>query len=238
MSDEIRIKKNNLWKAATFLLVVALAIVLIFSNVTKTTGNVSSDVDVIDLKGFLSDNSLYPSLGPEDADIVVVEFSDFQCPYCALASGLPEFASQYVAQYPDLISSAQKVQELASEGKIRFVYVSMSFLGEESVYATQAALCANEQGLFWEMHDAIFSVHDGKENNGKFSKENLKKIAQGINSLDTNEFNNCLEKDDTLVDAKKIASAASTIVSGTPSFFVNGQQVSASWNALSTAIGL
>ena len=240
MSDEIKIKKSSIWKISTIVLIVALVVVLFvfrgggFSAQAVVNSNGASDK--VNLNGFLADSSLFPSLGPENANIVVVEFSDFQCPYCALASGLPKFAQQYVSQYPDLVDAARKIQEMAAKGEIRFIYVPMSFLGEESVYAAQASLCANKQGKFWEMHDAIFTAHDGKENNGKYSKDNLKILAKKISGLDAAKFNSCLDNDETLSDVKKVASAASSVVSGTPSFFVNGQQVSASWNSLSAAI--
>lgn len=179
------------------------------------------------------------SLGPEDAEITVTEFSDFQCPFCAMASGLPLWTADYQSQYSDLIGSAKKIQDLAKEGKLKFVYVPMSFLGQESVYSAQAALCADEQGKFWEMHDALFMAHDSKENNGKFNKDKLEIIAQGIDGLDTTSFNDCLDNDETLLavqEANQVANSAG--VTGTPSFFVNGQKVSSSWSALSVAIGM
>jgi protein-disulfide isomerase len=230
MSEEIKIKKSDLWKYSAALLVVIIIVGVVFLRGDKSPG---SDVK---LDAFISDSSLYPSLGPDNADVVVIEFSDFQCPYCALASGLPDFAKQYATQYSDLFGISGKLKEMASDGEIKFIYVSMSFLGSESVYASQAGLCANEQGKFWEMHDAIFRAHDGKENNGKYSKENLKIMAQSISGLDTSEFNNCLDNDLTLADVNKVANSAGSVVTGTPSFFVNGQKVSASWNAVSAAI--
>ena len=179
------------------------------------------------------------SIGPEDAEITVTEFSDFQCPFCAIASGLPSWISQYESQYGDLIGISKKVKDLAKEGKLRFVYVPMNFLGQESVYAAQAALCADEQGKFWEMHDALFIAHDSKENNGKFEKDKLETIAGNINGLNTSTFNDCLESDSTLTEAQSINQAANSVdVTGTPSFFVNGQKVSSSWTAISAAIGV
>ena len=178
------------------------------------------------------------SLGPEDAATIVIEFSDFQCPFCAMASGLPSWVSSYGSQYGDLIGVAGNIQEMASRGELRFIYVPMSFLGQESIYSTQAALCANEQGKFWEMHDAIFTAHDSKENNGKFAKDKLEIIAGNIEGLDTGEFNNCLENDLTLEEAQSINMAAGNAgVTGTPTFFVNGKKVSSSWTAISAAIG-
>mgnify|MGYP001613226282 FL=1 len=153
-----------------------------------------------------------------------------------MASGLPSWTEQYQSQYGDLIGSAGKIQQMAEDGKLRFVYVSMSFLGQESVYAAEAGLCANEQGKFWEMHDAIFTAHNSKENNGQFSKDNLKKLAQSISGLDSKKLNDCLDNNKYLSTVQKISSEASTAASGTPTFYINGQQVSASWTQLSAAL--
>jgi len=247
MSEEntISIKKDLLWKYATFLLIAIVVIGGFIMFKGDGSGGTGAAVNAggatggaVDLSVFTDNPNLYPSLGPEDAENVVIEFSDFQCPYCAIASGLPTWTTEYQSQYADLIDVAGKVQDLAAEGKVRFIYVSMSFLGQESVYAAQAGLCANKQGKFWEMHDAIFTASNGpSENDGKYSKENLKKIAAGINGLDTGEFNSCLDDDETLSDVQKSASQASTAASGTPTFYVNGVKMGASWNQISAAIG-
>lgn len=233
--NSITIKKSSVWMFATFVLLAIVIVGGIFLIKGKTVTNnvVADNQEAVNLNVFLSDDSVYPSLGPKNADTVVVEFSDFQCPYCALASGLPAFAQDYATQYGDLIGVAQDIQDKAANDEIRFVYVPMSFLGQESVFAAQAGLCANKQGKFWEMHDAIFSAHDSKENNGKFSKANLKIIAAKISGLNTAEFNSCLDNDDTLADVQKAATESSKAASGTPTFYVNGQKVPASKNAIS-----
>lgn len=234
--DEIAISKKNLWMYSTFALIVILIIggVFLLSGKGATGGTVS---DIVDLSVFTSNPSLYPSIGPENAENVVIEFSDFQCPYCALASGLSDWALQYSSQSPDLVGVAQKVQQMAEDGKIRLIYVPMSFLGDESVYATEAALCANEQGKFWEMHDLIFTSHDGKENNGKYSKDNLKIIAAGIDGLDTVKFNECLDNSKYFADAKTITTEALKAVKGTPTFYVNGKKMGPSWSQISAELG-
>ena len=246
MSEEIKIKKSDLWKYSTVILLVVIIVggILVFSGKGSTnngnTGasNGGTGSATVDVSGFLSDTSLYPSLGPNSAKHVVVEFADFQCPYCALASGLPAWSSRYASQYGDLVDAAGKIEDMARSGNVEFVYVPMSFLGQESVYAAQAALCANQQGKFWEMHDAIFKASDGpSEDTGKYTKANLTIIAQGVGGLDMQKFNDCLNSDKTLSDVQKVASAASSSgVTGTPSFFVDGKQVSASWTAISSAL--
>lgn len=233
--DEITISKKNLWMYSTFILVaiVVVAGVLLLSGKGSTGGTITDNVD---LTVFTSNPSLYPSIGPENAKNVVIEFSDFQCPYCALASGLPSWTSEYGSQYNDLVGVGQKVQQMAEDGKIRFIYVPMSFLGDESVYAAEAALCANEQGKFWEMHDAIFASHDSKENDGQFSKANLKKLAAGIEGIDTGKFNSCLDSDKTLSDVQTITIQAKTAAEGTPTFYVNGKKMGPSWSQISAEL--
>jgi protein-disulfide isomerase len=235
-TDEITISKKNLWMYSTFVLVAILIIGGVFWMTGKSTGTGGTVSDIVDLSAFTSNPSLYPALGPENANDVVIEFSDFQCPYCAISSGLPSWAFQYSSQYVDLFSTSQKVKQLAEEGKIRLIYVPMSFLGDESIYAVEAALCANEQGKFWEMHDLIFANHDGKENNGKYSKENLKKFAAQIEGLDTAKFNECLDSSKYLSNVKLIASEASKATTGTPVFYVNGKKLPASWSQISAEL--
>jgi protein-disulfide isomerase len=236
-------KKTSLWVYLAFVLgafVILLLIIFVLGGNKSPAGNTSGQST--DVNVFLTDSSLYPSLGPADAKTTVIEFSDFQCPFCALASGLPPWSTTAQSQYGDLIGAAQKVQEKAQNGELRFIYVSMSFLDDnsptkESDWAAEAGLCANEQGKFWEMHDAIFTAHDSKENNGKYSKDNLKKLAANINGIDTTKFNDCLDKDKYASAIKQISTDASKVVQGTPAFFVNGKQVQPSWQKLSAAIG-
>ena len=237
-NDTITLSKKNLWMYSTYFLIAVVVVVgflLLNGKLGSTGGTVSGDVD---LKVFTSNPSLYPSIGPENAKNVVIEFSDFQCPYCALASGLPIWTSQYQSQYSDLVGVGQKVQQMAEDGKIRLIYVPMSFLGNESIYATEAALCANEQGKFWEMHDAIFAAHDNKENNGKYSKDNLKIFAAGIDGIDINKFNDCL-------DNNKMANSAQQVMVDfqktgmkiqSPIFYVNGKKLPASWTQISAEL--
>ena len=207
-----------------------------FSQLDNSNSNSGENTEA-DVNVFLNDNSLYPSLGPKDATITVIEFSDFQCPFCAIASGLPSWISTAAAQYGDLLGAAQKIQNLAEQGKLKFVYVSMSFLGKESVYAAEAGLCANEQGKFFEMHDAIFAAHDSKENNGKYNKDKLEILAKGISGIDSVKFKTCLEEDKYLSAVQQIAQESSKFAQGTPTFYGNGKQVSASWTAIEREIG-
>jgi len=260
----ITIKKDALWKGAVFVLLAALVVSMFTGGfgiggtgkvVANTNNNANSGSganaygytnpqgpSTIDMSTF-RDSSLFPSLGPSDAKYTVVEFADFQCPYCALASGLPNWTSKYTSQYGDLIGIAKNIENLAEQGKVRFIFVTMNFLDHgnigESNWAAEAAYCAEDQGKFWQMHDAIYAASTGPtEDDGKYSKANLKKIAATISGLDTSKFNSCLDNDTKLSMVSQAAQAAAGAgVSGTPMFFVNGNYVPTSKSTIMSVIG-
>ena len=244
MNKEEHIKKKNLWKYSTFLL-IALIVITVFVTLVKNNGSVNirdvakaKNQDEQGLLKKISENpDLFPYIGPEDAEITVTEFIDFQCPFCGIASGKVPWGSQYQEKYGDLYGSAQKVKELAEQGKIRYVVGIMSFLGPESVYAAQAGYCANQQGKFFEIEDALYSAQTLGENSGKFNKDKLEIIAQDLGDLDQNKFKDCLENDETLELVQESSNLVSQFVSGTPTFYVNNKKVAASWSSIKSAIG-
>ena len=101
------------------------------------------------------------TLGPDNARVTVEEYSDFQCPYCARAARTmdPKIQQDYVA-----------------DGRVKLVFQPVALIGEESIWAAEAAECANEQGKFWDYHDKLFENQHG-ENQGAFSMDNLKRFA-------------------------------------------------------------
>jgi protein-disulfide isomerase len=115
-------------------------------------------------------------------------------------------------------------QEFVATGKIRTIYRHFAFLGPESFWAAEASECANDQGKFWEMHDAIYANQQG-ENQGAFSKENLKRFAQEIN-LNVTLFNDCLDNGKYAAKVRSDSAAAQAAgIRGTPTFILNGTQV-------------
>ncbi|MHB8776565.1 MAG: DsbA family protein [Anaerolineales bacterium] len=143
----------------------------------------------------------FPSIGPEDAAIVIVEFSDFQCPFCKRFHD--ETYQQLLAAYP---------------GKIRFVYrhLPLTSIHPEAFPSAEASMCANEQNAFWEYHDKIF------ENQDKLGRELYPQIAGDL-KLDTTAFESCLNagkyKDLIQQDSDF---ALNLGVQSTPTFFING----------------
>jgi protein-disulfide isomerase len=144
-----------------------------------------------------------PSIGPDDAPITIVEFSDFQCPYCE---------AWYQQVYPQLMA--------AYPNQIRFVYRDLPLpMHPESVPAAEAADCAGEQGAFWKFHDALFS---GQYSLGRAGYE---QYAADL-GLDTAAFTACL--DDHRYQARIQANASDAAqlgLNGTPSFVINGRIV-------------
>ncbi len=143
----------------------------------------------------------FPGIGPEDAPIVIVEFSDFQCPFCKRFQD--ETAEQLLAAYP---------------GKIRFVYrhLPLTSIHPEAFPSAEASMCANEQDAFWDYHDKIF------ENQDKLGRELYMRIASDL-KLDTATFEGCLNagkyKDLIQQDSDF---ALNLGVQSTPTFFING----------------
>ena len=147
--------------------------------------------------------------GNEDAAITMIEFADYQCPFCG--RHFQQVQPQIDLQYLD-------------SDQIRFGYYNMAFLGAESTWAAEAAECAADQDKFWEFHDYLYN-NQGGENQGVFSKENLKKFA-GTLGLDATAFNDCLDSGKyTALVQEDTASARSLGLSSTPSFLINGQKI-------------
>ncbi len=150
--------------------------------------------------------------GDANAPVKIVEYADFQCPFC----------KKWVVE-----TEAQLEQEFVATGQVSLEYRYFAFLGEESKKAAEAAECAADQGAFWQMHDVLYS-HQGAENSGVYSPGNLKKyaaeVATKVSGFDTGKFNTCLDSGSkrALVDtlAKQAAQAG---VSSTPTFIINGQ---------------
>jgi len=144
-----------------------------------------------------------PSKGPKTAPIELIEFSDFQCPYCLRADPT---VKQVLATYGD---------------KIRFVYRHYPLPGHPSARpAAEAAACAGEQGQFWPYHDLLFA------NPSKLSDADLKQHASAL-GLNAGQFNSCVDthKPKALVDAD-VKAGEDAGVNGTPAFYINGRMLS------------
>ena len=144
-----------------------------------------------------------PAQGPANAPIELIEFSDFQCPYCFRANPT---VKQVVSTYGD---------------RIRFVYRNYPLPSHPNARpAAEAAQCAAEQGQFWPYHDRLFADQT------KLSEQDLKQSASEL-GLDSGRFNACFDshKYKTRVDAD-VQAGNEVGVDGTPAFFINGRMLS------------
>jgi protein-disulfide isomerase len=140
-----------------------------------------------------------PARGPANAPVTIVEFSDFQCPYCG-------------REYP-VIERLMKEYD----GKVRLVFRHYPLdFHNFAAKAAEAGACAQDQGKFWELHDKMFT------NQAKLAVEDLKGYAKAL-GMDAVKFDKCLDSGEkkALVDEDLKAGAAAG-VSGTPAFFING----------------
>jgi protein-disulfide isomerase len=116
------------------------------------------------------------------------------------------------------------VTDYVDTGQVRFAFRHLAFIGQESIWASEASECANEQGRFWDYYDKLAEEQDG-ENKGTFAPDNLKRFAADL-GLDTSQFNQCLDSEKYLsrVQAEE-AEAQRLGVRSAPSIFVNGQLI-------------
>jgi len=146
-------------------------------------------------------------LGNPDAKVSIVEFGDYQCPFCG------RFA---------LETQPKIIEEYVNTGKAKFAWRDLAFLGEESVWAAEAARCANDQGKFWEYQETLFKKQNS-ENKGAFSKDNLKKFAKDLGLREAN-FANCLDSGKYRAKVQEETQKSAALgVNSTPTTFVNSR---------------
>jgi len=146
-------------------------------------------------------------IGDEDAPVKVVEFSDFQCGFCARF--YQQTLTPLTEHYGDLI---------------QFVYRDYPIFGDESVLSAMGAECAGDQGLYWEFHNLIFDAVSSQER-PPLNVETLTGFAVNL-ELDTDEWSACIDDEATFEEIVIDANTARDWgVTGTPTFFVNGQRL-------------
>ena len=217
-NETLTIRKEDLWKYSTFVL-LALLIVISFLYFTKNpgTGNVivnnptnpsndqpsnPSQVTTVEVKDS-------PVLGSKDAKVTMIEFSDYQCPFCG---------RHFTQTYPQI------KKDYIDTGKVKLVFKDFPLgFHENAQKAAEAARCVKDQkedAGYFQMHDKLFLNQDS------LSIENYKKWAKelGANSA---TFDSCLDSGkyrQAVLDDLKYGQSVG--VQGTPSFFINGKQIS------------
>jgi protein-disulfide isomerase len=147
-----------------------------------------------------------PSRGPGDAPVTIVEFGDFQCPYCKQAEAS---LGAILAQYPRQV-------------RLVFRNLPLDQLHPNAEIAAKAAVCADRQGNFWPMHDAMYA------DQSQLGVEGLNGTAKRLH-LDADRFSACLADASSAAAVAADTKAADDLgISGTPFFFINGQPIDGS----------
>ena len=144
-----------------------------------------------------------PSKGPDSAKVTIVEFSDYQCPFCGQAEGLVNQVSRPTRRTSASCSSSSRSPRIHPK----------------AMPAAKAALAAGRQGKFWEMHKLIF------ENQRALGPEKFTEFAEQL-QLDVPQFQKDIEAPEVKAQIdREMAEAKSADVTGTPTIFVNGKRL-------------
>ncbi len=202
----IRIRRSHLYLLVGLLVGFGAGLLVTQATGSRTTTSAGADgasgsppAAIVDV-----DTEGRPSRGPEDAPVTVVEFTDYECPFCA---------RHFRETYRPLLSKY--------EGRLN--YVTRNFpipqLHPLAQKAAEAAECAHEQGRFWEYHDLLF------ERSPLLGPDSLRAYA-GTTGLDTAEFEECLTSGRMAgIVAQDVQDGFAYGVTGTPTFFVNGKRL-------------
>jgi protein-disulfide isomerase len=161
----------------------------------------------------------FPSLGPADAPITIVEFSDYQCPYCY---------RWHIQVYEQLLA--------AYPGQIRFVHRNFPLSFHQNAFASaEAALCAGDQDSYWQFHDILFDAQNQLNNQtgAVLDQAVYTQFATDL-GLETSAFEECMTShkyqqaildDMTYANSLPMDSNGEAAVGGTPTFFINGHRL-------------
>jgi protein-disulfide isomerase len=178
------------------MLLAALAIVALPSVVSAQAKFIGVDDD--------------PQLGNADAKVTIIEFGDFQCPFCRAfwRETLPRIRKEYV-----------------DTGRVRIVYRDFAQdVHPEALMTAMAAECAEDQGKYWEFHDKVFREQDRRGRDVvRYRAADVKRWAGEI-GLDATVFNECLDSERHKAEVQKDYNDGADVgMNGTPVFFINGR---------------
>ncbi len=159
------------------------------------------------------DNGKLPTLGSNDAKVTIVEFSDFQCPFC----------KRYIDETHEQIK-----EKYIDTGKVKIAYrhYPLTSIHPNAQKAAEASECANEQGKFWEYHDKLFAEQDTWSPLTTTDVVNSFVDYAGQVGLNTDQFRTCVDSDKYQKAVETDLEAGNKVqVDGTPAFFVNGYRL-------------
>jgi len=185
-------------------IIVISVIVGIIASMSSSS-NEEFDIDMTRTHGSISTAMGSPILGDPLAPITIVEFGDYQCHQCH---------NWFLDTKPMIM------RDYIETGKVNLVFVDFAFLGRDSPKAAQASYCAEDQNMYWEYHNSLYTLQESKIDNGWANSERLKAFAFNLN-LDMEMFNECLDSEKY---SKRVQynsqQARDNGVRGTPGFFI------------------
>ena len=187
---------------------VVIAGILILLSTQPKAADIQSNYDGLTQETVQLGQAEAFALGDPDAPVTVTEYADFSCPHCR-----------------DLAPEIHKlIDSHVRTGKVRLVYVPVSFVAPEySVPAAKAAVCAGQQGKFWQMHDEIWNLNNSS-GPPAFTETLLTARARKL-GLDIDQFSICFNSQDTDATVQAIVTEAGVKgVTGTPTLFLNDQR--------------
>lgn len=159
------------------------------------------------------DAGTLPLKGDKDAKVTIVEFSDFECPFC----------KQYFDQ-----TDSQIQEKYVKTGKVKFAYrhYPLTSIHPNAQISAEASECANEQSKFWEFHDLLFQNQDAWSQQSETEVINSFTDYAGQIGINTDQFRSCVEEHKFKKKVDDDATAGAGVqVDGTPAFFVNGYRI-------------
>jgi len=186
--------------------VIVVAIIAGIAGLYSSSPSETVNLDMGRTHGTISTAMGSPILGNPSAPITIVEFGDYQCERCY---------QWYHETKPTI------VRDYIDTGKANLVFVDLAFLGKDSIPASMASYCAEDQGMYWEYHDILYNMQESVDG-GWANSERLKAFAFSLD-LDMELFESCLDSGKYSKRVQyNIQQARENGVKGTPGFFIVG----------------
>ncbi|MFF5338334.1 DsbA family protein [Streptomyces sp. NPDC013181] len=215
-------RRRSVWAAGVLVAATATAVVLVATGGSDPDPRPDSPRSAASVEAVPGDSApAGPDLarrdaddplavGPADAPVVMVEYSDFQCPYCG------RFARE---------TKQELLRTHVKEGSLRIEWRNFPIFGEESEDAARAAWAAGRQGAFWEFHDRLYAESRGR-NTGAFAKDKLVAHAKAAGVADLDRFRKDMDSEEAhRAVARDRGEGYALGVTSTPAFLVNGTPV-------------
>lgn len=194
-------------KKSVIIGVIIITIVAGLATVLSVPSSETVNLDMGRSHGTISTAMGSPLLGDPSAPITIVEFGDYQCHQCYnwFHNTKPAITKDYI-----------------ETGKANLIFVDLAFLGRDSPKAAQASYCAEDQGMYWEFHNMLYTSQESQIDNGWANSERLKAFAFSL-GIDLELFESCLDSGKYSKRVQyNIQQARDHGVRGTPGFFIVG----------------